>query len=659
MAKIKITPAGIKRSLKNYNYLQAIGEYVWNGFDAGAQVIRLAFTQDELQGIKRIEIQDNGCGIQHESLNNKFGPFLESEKFLDPTKKRHTSVVHGKNGYGRLTFFKFALIAEWDTVYAINGNCYQYQVSIKSDELDNYTNSEPFLTTQDVGTKVTFKAIIESIDVTEIEEYLGKEFGWFLELNKAKEFAIKIDEKDLDYSKLINEMDKIELIHPTTGRIFEVRYIQWVEKLDEYSKYYFIDSNNIEKFKKTTSLNNKGDSFYHSLFIRSDYFDSVNCQPADEEDEIQFAFFDIRQDEEYKFLINQVAEFLKKKRKPFLRKYTDKLIEQLESNKAFPKFDVRNIWEKHKKDELEIVVRELYQVEPKIFSKLNGEQQRTFVHLINLVIDSGENESLFKILNEIIELDSDEREDLVDILKTTKLSRIIKTIKLIQDRYRAINQLRDLVLVKVLKANERDHIQKFIESHFWIFGEQYNLVTAAEPKFEEALRRFTNILKGVNISKKKKINHPDKNKEMDIFMVRQDFKNNLVNSVVVELKHPSITLGEKELTQVKKYMNVIVNEDDFNGSNLFWEFYLVGNDYNSYIEGEITNAENHGEKSLVYKVNKYKVYVKKWSEIFTEFELRHKFLNDKLELERNGFLNDSSQASEIIDRLKENTAIQK
>ncbi|WP_394871012.1 hypothetical protein [Clostridium butyricum] len=243
-------------------------------------------------------------------------------------------------------------------------------------------------------------------------------------------------------------------------------------------------------------------------------------------------------------------------------------------------------------------------------------------------------------------------------LNTTKMSNIIKTTKLIQDRYKAIEELKELIFNKELKAKEVPHLQNFIEKQYWIFGEQYHLVTAAEPDFEEALRRYNYILTGEDV--KTEIDHPDKNKEMDIFAVRQDIRSNEYTNIVVELKRPSVKLGEEELRQVKKYMNVILKQPKFNGHNMKWEFYLVGNEFDSskYIENEIESQKNHGEKSLVFKIDKYKVYVKTWSEILAEFEMKHKYLNDKLELERQKLLPKGMTADSIVKDLDDNTANQ-
>ena len=271
-------------------------------------------------------------------------------------------------------------------------------------------------------------------------------------------------------------------------------------------------------------------------------------------------------------------------------------------------------------------------------------------------MESGEVNSLFKILEEILDMDSNDRKELAEILNYARLSNITKTIKLLNDRYRAIEDLKQLVFNNELKANEVVHIQKMIETHYWIFGEQYNLVTAAEPNFEEALRRYLYILH--QEYQDKNIEHPDKLKQIDIFAIRQDVVSDTINNIVIELKHPNINLGEKQLSQIKKYMNVIMSVDEFNAPNMTWQFYLIGNGFSSdnYIKNEIDTNKVHGERSLVFKVNNYKIYVKTWSEIFAEFKIRYDFLLNKLSLDRDKLQQNYKTADEVIEQQKNNTA---
>jgi hypothetical protein len=453
-----------------------------------------------------------------------------------------------------------------------------------------------------------------------------------LELNKAKNYSIIINGEPLDYTQnILDFQNDIEIIYEPSNTKFKIKYIQWEHSLNkEYSKYYFLKENEIEVYKDYTTLNKKGDEFFHSVYISSNFFNNFNFN-SNEDENNKTLFVNTKSSPEYKYLIKEVNKILHEKRKPYLRNYALKLVEKYEQDGVMPVY--KNEWEKkYKKSQLEETIIGLYRAQPKLFASLNIDQKKTFVRLLDLLLDSNEHESIFKIIDEIVELEPEERQDLSNLFKTTKLNRIINTIKLIEDRYKTINLLKELVFNPDLKANEVDHLQKIIENHYWIFGEQYHLVTAAEPKFEEALRRYHYLLYQEDIDKK--IEHPNKYKEMDIFACRQNILSNRIENIVIELKHPNIKLGRNQYIQVDKYLETILSKPEFNALNMSWEFYLIGNDFDGsgFIERQVETNANHGIPSLIHWHDKgrVKVYAKKWSEVFADFEIKHNFLDEKL-----------------------------
>jgi len=94
---VSITSKGIKRILKNYNANLAVAEYIWNGFDARADTIKLNYLFNELGHLEEISIIDNGYGIDFGKLADKFNPFYESEKIIEISTPKHISTMHGKN----------------------------------------------------------------------------------------------------------------------------------------------------------------------------------------------------------------------------------------------------------------------------------------------------------------------------------------------------------------------------------------------------------------------------------------------------------------------------------------------------------------------------------------------------------------------------------
>lgn len=651
MSKVEVSTKGIQNRLKSVKPFNAIAEYIWNGFDAHATEISVNYEIDDLGVITKLSISDNGNGIPHKNLESKFKPVLSSEKREQNIQQG--LLTHGKNGLGRLTFYHFCQAAKWTTRFSEEDKIYQYDITINRNNLDNYEYSKVIESNQkETGTIVTF----ENIELSEyqlktsITSFLSKEFVWFLELKKHLDFYIKINGENLDISFIIKDYAEFDI--EIQGYLFDIRFYRWSEKLNKiYSNFYGVDLEGSCKYLKPTTLNNKGDSFHHSVFIHSRFFDSFKCEPLEGQSDCVTSNTD--KSEVFKQLITELNSFLQNKRKPFLIEYAKSLVESYEKEGIFPSYNAKNKWEKLRCDDLKETIIQLYLIEPSIFSNLNETQKKTFVGFLALLLDSGEAEHLFKILDGVIDLSSAEREVFAKQLKITKLSSILKTIELISDRYKSVEELKKLVFEPKMYANEVPHLQKMMERNYWLIGEEYQLLTAAEPDFEKALRRFCYILHGEN--DKKEIEHPDKNREMDIFLIRQDKVHNRIENVVLELKHPhNIKLGKKELDQVYDYYQVIKSEPRFNASNMDWKFFLIGSKFDSkgYIESQIETHKILGEAGLAFK-GEYKVYVFRWSEVFAEFELRHNFLNQKLELERDRLIvNEHLSADDIVDNTR-------
>jgi Histidine kinase-, DNA gyrase B-, and HSP90-like ATPase len=673
MAHIEIKTDGIKKTLKTLhknNPKQAIAEYIWNGFDANATEIVIEYTFNDAGSIETLKINDDGSGINLFKIEEKFKNFYESKKANESELHKHHSTIHGMNGVGRLTFTTFALTAVWETCFRDDQQGKKKgSIKIKSNDLENY--SDPVTSnasTENIGTCVSFYDFSDKFSNITIENevipFLISEFCWYLELRKNDGIKIKINGNELKYDPniLVKESDiSLTFNDPETETpkaSFNIDYIQWKRKINtEQSKIYLLNSKGDEVYKQFTTFNRKGDKYYHSVYVQSSIFDSFEYFTKEDEKQVDMISYN-RTSPEYKYLIAKINELLYSKRKPFLHIAADIMINEYESTGILP--DYSNEWEMPRKKILCDTIKGFYEVQPILFTSLSVPQKKTFVRFLDLLIDSNEKDRVFAVLDDIVELTPEERESLSEILKKTKLSSIIETIKLIEDRFIALMQLKEMVYNPDLGANEVDHLQKMIESHYWIFGEEYHLVTAAEPKFEEALRRY--IYKLTEIDEPVKIDHPHRLKEMDIFACRQSFAKNRIDNIVVELKHPNIKLGRNQLNQVDNYLQVILSKPEFNADNMHWEFYLIGNEFHpdDYIDRQLNTNKANGIPSLVYKSEdgRVKIFVKRWSEVFTDFEIKYKHLEEKLKFERDQLAELEISADEIIEKSKESTAVQ-
>ncbi|NBD24121.1 ATP-binding protein [Paenibacillus glycinis] len=418
MVNIRITSKGIKKTLQKFDYLQAIAEYIWNGFDAKATIVEIKAERNALGGLERLMISDNGEGIDRTVLERKFTPFYESEKQIDAANRvRMSSTMHGKNGIGRLTFHSFCSRATWTTTYHAGAGNQTYSIHIASESLDAYTLTDNAESKAKTGTTVTFDYIHKEIDLFELKQFLSKEFGWFLELHEGKKFGIVMETGDfLDYSGIIGAKETMELEHPPTQTKFAIKYIRWTERINnEYSKLYFLDARKREKHKQPTSFNNKGDSFYHSVYIQSKLFDDFDFMSDEQYGQQEMTFGLSRKSEVFQYLLEHINQLISGKRKPFLKIHSDLIISDLVASDAFPAFkDTPE--DGIRQEELKQVIQELYRIEPRIFARLNPEQKKVIVHLLNLLMETADRGRLYQVLNGMLPLEGPERQEMAALL---------------------------------------------------------------------------------------------------------------------------------------------------------------------------------------------------------------------------------------------------
>lgn len=100
--------------------------------------------------------------------------------------------------------------------------------------------------------------------------------------------------------------------------------------------------------------------------------------------------------------------------------------------------------------------------------------------------------------------------------------------------------------------------------------------------------------------------------------------------LLVELKRPSLKVGRKELDQLEDYVNAIVMQPDFVGTETYWNFYLVTTEYDEVVKERVTQ-QNRQVGLYIDKPN-HKVWVKTWGELLRDCDSRLHFIQEKLQI---------------------------
>ncbi len=634
------------------DYKEAICEYVWNGLEAHATNINIEYEHNVAYGINELVIRDNGDGINYNELSETFGAFLASKKNLLSLKMKSKA----NKGKGRFSFTAFANNAEWNTIYKDKESFLGYKISLSDEKKEVIECTEPHsVEASHTGTSVIFNGIsnlnIENMSFEVLEPTLLKEFAWYLYLLKNKNIDICVNDNKIDYKKYINTELSIQSYYTIEDYSFEINLIVWQESIKEKFCCYYFDDTDALKGRETTTFNRNTIEFNHSVFVKSDFFNGKDDVLSALESS-QISLFEGADDKKIlKKLHNAIQKLIEKQIGTYLSDKADKaILDMIELKKTFPEF-TQDIYGQMRKRDLVKVTKEIYQLEPRIFYKLKPIQEKSFLGFLNLLLSSEERENVLVIIEQIVELSAEQRKDFSDILKKTSLENIVETIKFIEDRYKVIELLKTIVYDLTQFANERNHVQKIIEKHFWLFGEQYHLASA-DQRMQKALEQYINILYGENNIDIKLNPDVESDRRMDIFIcntrrIETAFQTSLDENIIVELKAPKVPLTKKVLRQIEDYMDFVRKQPQFNSELRRWKFIAVCKEVDDDVKSRYKTFEHMGKVGLVSQVDSYEVYALTWDDIFKSFELKHAPMLKRLNYDREKI------AIELMDEVKQ------
>lgn len=646
---LRINAQSIKTELNSYKdkSYKCLFEYLWNSFDAGATEIKFNYNipTEGIGYVSNVKIIDNGKGWDF-GVNSNTETFLASSKSEQNTNMK--TLPKGKFGRGRYVFIWIA-----DKIEIKSGNSkiiLHHSTKIEKEQIEKTIN----------GTEIDFIGVYPKFsDSLLFEEKLHNEllleFGWYLAENEK--YSISINNVKLNFNdnikstKNYTKTDFPDKIKSQLNDDFNAQIILWDNKPSEFSKFYFLNTKNVEIFKQNTGLNKQGDDFWHSVYISSNIFKNLNGLDEDLETTQQSLHFG---DKKIKKLKRQIISFLKTElsllRKPYLIEQSEDLLDELKDDNIIPELTEFGIYDEKSYFDL---IKTIYTITPSLFTG-KGKSEKKFICATFAGLLSTQDDDLIKIiLEQLQELSEEEKKDLLDILNRSSLSNIVKTIKEIDHRLDVLEKLKILISEHEKETLEVKHLQKILDVNFWVFGEQFRLFSTTEGALKNVLYKYAKEI--LEIDNPELTTQP--NGEVDLFLTKTEVVGNVQKNIVVELKRASKKLTEsKDYLQINNYRKSILKQALCNGENQYWEFYLIGKNYDEGIAQLIENAKQHGEKEkgLAFNLNgKVKIYVRKWSDILeVEWGTKMKYLKEKLEIQAKNqeYTKPQEIVSEIIEK---------
>lgn len=341
----------------------------------------------------------------------------------------------------------------------------------------------------------------------------------------------------------------------------------------------------------------------------------------------------------------------------FIRQEGEFLVQRFETEEMLPDMTNELYGDLRKKD-LKDVLKNIYIVQPRIFKNATKEQSKSVIGFLSLLLNTNERKNIVKIIDSITSLTAEEREDLASVLSKTTLNNIVRTIKMLEQRECVIVQLKKLLFENTDWTNERDHIQKIIECNYWLFAEQYHLISSDKP-FEKALSNYLYLLYGEK--EDCSIENIEKMRRMDIFLASKRPLDTYANStikeenIVLELKAPYVCIDKKIFRQIEDYRDLIKKEPQFNSDTRLWKFYAISNSIDPLVKDIVEEASKNGIPFLASKIGNFEIYIMTWDDIFKCFEHKNKYLYDKLCFDKEEIEKEIEQENKLNGRILSDT----
>ena len=137
------------------------------------------------------------------------------------------------------------------------------------------------------------------------------------------------------------------------------------------------------------------------------------------------------------------------------------------------------------------------------------------------------------------------------------------------------------------------------------------------------------------------IKSKERKRRPDIFICRKrgvddtyDFSSIMDENIIIELKRPSVIIGKEQFRQIEDYLDLIKREAKFNSQLRKWKFIVVSNKVDDYILEQYNSFQSYNKRFLVHIKEQFEIYAMTWDDIFQAFDIRHRFLLNKLDIDR-------------------------
>lgn len=600
-----------------------IEELVWNGLDADASYVEITTATNQLNGVERIRVVDDGNGIHRTTWKDAFGHLGGSPKLnMTATPKGHRP--HGKSGRGRFKAFGLGSTVTWRSCYREDGKCFEFEILGRLTDIRDFSATDPTpLLESKTGVAVEISDVQKSLpslsDPTAAAGELARRLALYL--RQYPGITIRFNGIIVDPKSLEDHSANYPLDVPVgSGQSItaELTVIEW--KCPTERAVYLCDAAGFAHDEQSPGIQAPG--YHFTAYLKSD----VVAQLADDN---AFTLGELHPT--IKALLDATKAQLKNHFRSREATRAADLVRQWQEEKVYPYTEITtNPIESVEREVFDVCAVKVHEYSPGFDAADRKSKQLTF-RLIREALESNPT-SLQAILREVLALPTDQQNELAAILERTKLAAIINAARVVMGRLAFLSGLDPLLFGEFKKElNEPRQLHRILADEFWLFGEQY-AIGVDEESLKNLLKSHVSVLGRSelveDVSEVKDLDGNDRRLDLMLYGSYPQTVPNSYEHLVVELKRPSRKLGKEEIGQIEDYAFTVSKDERFDKEKTRWTFVLLGNDLDSFAEEKCNVSDRVFGHIHAGRVN---IFVKRWSALLAEAKWRYEFFRQKLE----------------------------
>lgn len=600
--------------------IQAVAELIWNGLDADAMRVTVRLEYGEL-GMTRIVVRDNGHGIPYEEAPKLFQRLGGSWKKPGGITKDHGRMLHGYEGRGRFKVFALGRVADWRVTYRRkDGSLSGYDITMLEDNIREVRiTDEAAVEAGESGVEIEitelhrdFRSLVPDDAIQELAEIFA------LYLKDYRNVSVLYEGQHVDPNAVIAATHVVDLSQIVDEDMSYTATLEIVEWRSVTTRGLYLCTEQGFPLTKVSTRFHIGE-FQFSAYLKSLFVTKLHGE----------AQLDLA---EMNPLLNTCIEEAQQAIKTYFRdKAAERartVVEEWKAENVYPyKGEAESAIEDAERKVFDILAVTASDYMPD-FQSSSPKRKAYDLRMLRTAIEKSPDD-LQLIMNEVLGLPKRKQEELASLLREASLSSIISAARIVADRLKFLSGLEQILFEKdtKLRLKERSQLHKIIEDNTWLFGEEYNL-SVSDKGLTAVLQAHAKVL-GADIVVDKPVKHiSQKTGIVDLMLSRvlRRHRADEVEHLVVELKRPSVKIGDEEVTQVEKYAISVAKDERFRTVNgVKWTFWAISDDLDDYAFYRMD------DRGVISSKDNVTVGIKTWGQIIAENKARLQFFQEKLE----------------------------